>query len=127
MSFLASVRALWVERALRKNGPEGQKVEKAGKKLVVWGWAFGGSKMAGNRKKSHFRKKQSGCFHLKKKSGLRPQNQAFGAWSGAEQIFEFGRKWAWGWYGGRTGRNLAKMDFNELDLNAQMGYEFAFF
>ena len=25
-------------------GPEGQKVEKAGKKLAVWGWAFGGGK-----------------------------------------------------------------------------------
>ena len=48
LSFLASVRALWVERALQKNGQKVQKAEKAGKKLAVWGWAFGGSKMAGN-------------------------------------------------------------------------------
>ena len=80
-----------------KMGPKGQKVDKAGKKLAVGGWAFGGSKMAENRKKPHFRKKQSGCFRLKKKLGLQPQNQAFEPWSGAEQIFEFGRKWAWGW------------------------------
>ena len=62
LSFLASVRALWVERALRKYGPKGQKVKKAGKKLAVWGWAFGGSKMAGNHKNRIFGKSKVGAF-----------------------------------------------------------------
>ena len=84
---------------------------------------WGVSKMTGNHKKPHFRKKQSGCFRLKKKSGLQPQNQAFEAWSGAEQIFEFGRKWAWGWFGGGPGPEFGQneADFNESDLNAQKG------
>ena len=114
LSFLASVRALWVERALRKWVRKAKKWKRLEKSWLYGDGPLGGQKWPEIIKKPHFRKKQSGCFHLKKKSGLQPQNQAFEAWSGAEQIFEFGQKWAWGVVWGRNFAKIEQISTNQI-------------